>query len=192
MNVVEIVKAIDAYYEDLSNELPEPPAEVHVNVDAPVVEAPTIEEYIAPKAGDVIVVDDPRYNYYKTTLYKEQRSFALVLSDALSKLDNIEHESMVHGDESYVILRNNWLPALPGYKFPKRIHNEIIMEVYIEGDDSDVANNTNVSPSHDIKVRECKFFINQLPEKIQTTLKKLGVFKYDGKTGIPRPVTLQV
>lgn len=177
MNVVELVKAIDAYYEDLSNELPAPPAEVYVDVDAPVVEAPTIEEYIAPKVGDKIVIDDPRYNYYPMDVPSDQLAFLLTLSDALSKIESIEHESMIlnDGSENCVEFYQFSLSPKKGCDKPYRVHNKIVMDVYNNEDE-------DIDP---VLLRSCTFYLNQLPEKIQNTFKKMGIFQYDKKTGYP-------
>lgn len=179
MNVVEIVNAIDAYYEDLSNELPEPPKEVFIDIDAPVVveEAPTIEDYVAPKVGDVIVVDDPKYDYYKTGTPEQEKKFLLALSDALSSIEDIEHESMILNDGSENVCTLRWLTLDPkkGYDKPYRVHNAIVMEVWNN-------ENEDIDP---VLIRECQFYLNEVPKKLQTTLERLGIFKYDRKTGYP-------
>ena len=173
----EAVTIINEKYEYLQNLLPDPPQEVVIEEPVVVEEAPTIEEHIAPKVGDKIVIDDPRYNYYRTEIPSDQLAFLLTLSDALSKIESIEHESMIlnDGSENYVEFYQFSLPPKEGCDKPHRVHNKIVMDVYNN-------ENEDIDP---VLLRSCTFYLNQLPEKIQNTFKKMGIFQYDKKTGYP-------
>lgn len=178
MPMANVVEALNEYRNELNRELPAPPAEVYVDVDVPVVEeAPTIEEYVAPKVGDKIVIGDPRYNYYPMDVPSDQLAFLLTLSDALSKIEEIEHESMIlnDGSENCVEFYQFSLPPKEGCNKPYRVHNKIVMDVYNNEDE-------DIDP---VLLRSCTFYLNQLPEKIQNTFKKMGIFQYDKKTGCP-------
>lgn len=193
MPMANVVDALNEYRNELDRELPEPPNEVFIDIDAPIVveEAPTIEEYIAPKVGDKIVIDDPRYNYYKTGTPKQDKAFMMMLADVLKDIDSIkfldennnEVDSMIFSDgsEEYAELQWKYLSPKEGCKFPYRIYNCIEMRVYQSAEIADPNDELDVLPV----VRHCEFYLNQLPQKIQTTLKRIGIFTYNEKTGIP-------